>query len=148
MRLGVLYLLHSDIIQTRSFSIIVFMEKNDASSLLIRRLGASLSGNCLLAQNFASSHEPKLASYQQANSYAPRYPWYIMAPKEHTHSPPCHAPKPRTDSACTLVIRKRFSRSARLADSCASCAWRCDCRRVRVDVLARPEESVLPAGVA
>lgn len=24
-------------------------------------------------------------------------------------------------------MRSRFSRSARLADSCASCEWRCDC---------------------
>lgn len=47
--------------------------------------------------------------------------------EQKTHSPPCQAPKPRTDSACTLVMRSRFSRSARLAESCASWAWRCDC---------------------
>lgn len=43
------------------------------------------------------------------------------------NNPPWKAPSPRIDSACTLVILRRFSRSARFADSCASCAWRCDC---------------------
>jgi hypothetical protein len=33
-------------------------------------------------------------------------------------------------SACTAVMRSRFSVSARLEDSCASCAWRCDYTRV------------------
>lgn len=42
-----------------------------------------------------------------------------------THNPPCQLPKPRMHSACTLVIRRRFSVSARLADSCASWEWRC-----------------------
>jgi len=51
-----------------------------------------------------------------------------------THSPPCHPPSPRTHSACTLVMRSRFSRSARLAASCASCACRCDCASVSESV--------------
>lgn len=45
----------------------------------------------------------------------------------YTHMPPCHAPSPRILSACTLVIRTRFSVSARLADNWASCEWRCVC---------------------
>lgn len=44
-----------------------------------------------------------------------------------TYNPPCHPPNPLIHSACTLVMRSKFSRSARLAESCASCAWRCDC---------------------
>jgi hypothetical protein len=43
------------------------------------------------------------------------------------YKPPCQAPKPLTLSACTLVIRNRFSRSARFAESWASWAWRWDC---------------------
>lgn len=54
-----------------------------------------------------------------------------------THNPPCHAPRPRTDSACTLVMRSKFSRSARLADNCASCALRCDCHIVSSALVCR-----------
>jgi len=37
--------------------------------------------------------------------------------RERTHSPPCQLPSPRIHSAWTLVMRSRFSVSARLADS-------------------------------
>jgi hypothetical protein len=50
--------------------------------------------------------------------------------EKRTYNPPCQAPNPLTLSACTLVIRKRFSRSARLADRDASWAWRCDCSSI------------------
>lgn len=42
-----------------------------------------------------------------------------------THSPACQLPRPLIDSACTLVMRSRFSVSDMLADSCASCECRC-----------------------
>lgn len=42
---------------------------------------------------------------------------------QNTYSPACQLPSPRMASACTLVMRKRFSVSARLAESCASCDW-------------------------
>jgi hypothetical protein len=50
--------------------------------------------------------------------------------EKRTYNPPCQAPNPLTLSACTLVIRKRFSRSARLAERDASWAWRCDCSSI------------------
>lgn len=37
-----------------------------------------------------------------------------------TYSPPCQLPKPRMHSAWTLVIRNRFSVSARWAESWAN----------------------------
>lgn len=40
-----------------------------------------------------------------------------------THSPACQLPSPRIASAWTLVIRSRFSVSAKLAESWASCEW-------------------------
>lgn len=40
--------------------------------------------------------------------------------------PPCQAPSDLILSACTLVILKRFSRSARLAERVASLVWSCD----------------------
>src|SRR5690554_5587927 len=39
------------------------------------------------------------------------------------YSPACQLPSPRMDSACTLVMRNKFSVSARLAESWASCDW-------------------------
>ena len=42
-----------------------------------------------------------------------------------THSPPCQLPNPLIASACTLVMRNKFSVSERFADSCASCECRC-----------------------
>jgi hypothetical protein len=87
-------------------------------SRLTLRLRTTLARDRLLPQNLTRSHEstPQKSAH---NPHAPRGP--------QTHSPPCQAPRPRTDSACTLVMRSRFSRSARLAESCASWAWRCDC---------------------
>ncbi len=43
--------------------------------------------------------------------------------ERETYSPACQLPSPRMASACTLVMRKRFSVSARLAESWASCDW-------------------------
>lgn len=45
--------------------------------------------------------------------------------KESTYSPPCQLPSPRIASACTLVMRSKFSVSDRLADNCAS--WELSC---------------------
>lgn len=41
-----------------------------------------------------------------------------------THMPPAYPPSPLIPSACTDVIRSRFSRSDMCAVNCASCAWR------------------------
>lgn len=44
-----------------------------------------------------------------------------------TYSPPCQLPSPRIASACTLVMRNKFSVSERLDDNCASCELSCAC---------------------
>lgn len=50
-----------------------------------------------------------------------------MQQRLRAYSPPCQLPSPRMHSACTLVIRRRFSVSERLLESCASCecSWVC-----------------------
>ncbi|KAL9051614.1 MAG: hypothetical protein Q9162_005920 [Coniocarpon cinnabarinum] len=40
------------------------------------------------------------------------------------NKPPVQPPNDRILSACTAVIRTKFSKSERLAESCASCEWR------------------------
>lgn len=52
--------------------------------------------------------------------------------KRCTYNPPAHPPNPLTYSACTAVMRSRFSMSARCAFSRASCAPRCAYCRLRL----------------
>lgn len=61
-----------------------------------------------------------------------------------THSPPCQLPRPLIDPACTLVMRRRFSVSDRLADSCASCECRCVCGPSSAAEGKRGSGSVMP----
>lgn len=49
-----------------------------------------------------------------------------------TYSAPCQLPSPLIASACTLVMRSRFSVSDRLAESCASC----ECKWLYFNTLA------------
>lgn len=50
-----------------------------------------------------------------------------MKQRLRAYSPPCQLPSPRMHSAWTLVMRRRFSVSERLLESCASCecSWVC-----------------------
>lgn len=53
--------------------------------------------------------------------------------EKKTHNPPLQPPNPRTYSACTAVMRTKFSKSANCAFSCASCAERCAYWRLRCE---------------
>ena len=46
----------------------------------------------------------------------------FLVPIGHTYIPPAYPPKPRMLSACTEVMRSRFSMSLTLAVNWASCA--------------------------
>jgi len=48
----------------------------------------------------------------------------FLAGERETDMPPHHPPSPRMLSAWTAVMRRRFSRSERLAESWASWEWR------------------------
>lgn len=51
----------------------------------------------------------------------------VAGNKWQTHNPPCQLPRPLIASACTLVIRNRFSVSDKFAASCSSCQCSCAC---------------------
>ena len=70
----------------------------------------------LLAEDFAGRHEPERILVSKSARVRRGH----MA-LEEAYSPPCQLPSPRIHSAWTLVIRRRFSVSARLAESWESC---------------------------
>jgi len=67
--------------------------------------------NRFFSEDFAGSHEPVEVNQNPT-------------PKRGvTYIPACQLPNPRIDSAWTLVMRNKFSVSARFVESWASCAW-------------------------
>jgi hypothetical protein len=79
----------------------------------------------LLTEDFGSSHEPAIEH---------RQPRILMCTSSRntcvTYIPPAYPPRPRMPSACTAVMRRRFSISLIFAVNCASCACRCESWRV------------------
>lgn len=101
-----------------------------------------LPPNSLLPQNLTSSHKPTQTNTSAHSlSKTTPFPKSPLQPKKNTgnskstYIPPAYPPNPFMLSACTAVIRSKFSKSDIFAVSCASCAWRWESWRDLVAVV-------------
>lgn len=102
--------------------------------------GRAATADRLFTKDFARSHkpiiptvsilpEPSHVQHQHAPNLSLSVASALKAPactccRKYAYIPPAYPPNPRILSACTAVMRSRFSRSDTLAVSCASCECR------------------------